>query len=303
MSIQARVLKQFLRIGRKALTDVDSPEHLRDKLDRLTKRMPPPPADLKFMRMPLGGCPATWVSPLSGHGLNGLIILYLHGGGYVFCSAGTTHRDLMGRLARTAGATVVGVDYRLAPEHQFPAAVNDAVAAYQELLSRGFSPKSIAIAGDSAGGGLTFASLLKLRDLGLPLPAAAVGISPWTDLAVTGSSCASNLKRDMLIPGDRLQEGVSWYLGDGDPRDPYASPLYGDHAGLPPSLIMVGGDEVLLDDSVRLADRMMQAGVEVQLEVWPGMQHVWPVFAPFLPEGAEAIVRIGGFLRRHLSLT
>lgn len=302
MSIQARLLRQALRIGRKALTDVDSPEHLRARLERLTRRMPPPPSDLKFMRADLGGCQATWVSPLSGKGLNGLVVLYLHGGGYVFCSAGTTHRDLMSRLARAAGATVVGVDYRLAPEHRFPAAVEDAVAAYEELLSRGFAPRSIAIAGDSAGGGLTFGALLKMRDMGLPLPAAAVGISPWTDLAITGSSLASNLKRDMLIPGDRLQEGVSWYLGSEDPLNPYASPLYGDHKGLPPSLIMVGGDEVLLDDSIRLADRMTQAGVAVELEVWPGMQHVWPVFAPILPEGVEAIMRIGGFLRRYMSL-
>ena len=302
MSLRGKLLTQVLRLGRKAMMEAGTPQRLRERIDGASRHMPPVPRDLKLTRTELAGCPAYWVSPLSGKGLNGLVVLYLHGGGYAFCSASNTHRDLISRIARTTGATVVGLDYRLAPENPFPAAVDDAVAAYRELLDRGFSPRSIAVAGDSAGGGLAFGALLKIRDDGLPMPAAVVGLSPWTDLAATGSTLVTNLKRDMLIPGDRLQEGIVWYLGDADPRTPYASPLYGDHAGLPPSLIMVGSDEVLLDDSVRLAERMEKAGVDVELQVWPGMQHVFPLFAPILPEGAEAIALIGGFLRKHLRL-
>jgi len=191
-------------------------------------------------------------------------------------------------------------DYRLAPEHPYPAALEDSIKVYKWLLEQGYKPEHIVIAGDSAGGGLTYGTVLKIRDLGLPLPAATAGMSPWTDLAVTGESVITNLKRDVLIPGDGLPEGAQYYLAGADPRDPYASPLYGDPTGLPPTMIQVSKDEVLLDDSRRLAAKYKAAGVPCELELWDGMPHVWQTLAMFIPEGKTAIKRMGDFIARHV---
>ena len=187
------------------------------------------------------------------------------------------------------------LQYRLAPEHPFPAALDDAVNAYRWLMAEGADPRRTAVMGDSSGGGLTFATLLRLRDEGVPLPAAAVALSPWTDLALTGPSLQRNSKADAMIRSDEAPRLADCYLAGADPRTPYASPLYGDPTGLPPTLIQVGSDEVLLDDSVRLAERMRAAGCEVELEVWPRMPHVWQVWARVMPEaraGARAHRRV-----------
>jgi epsilon-lactone hydrolase len=243
-----------------------------------------------------GGVRSEWIVPPGA--TEGRVLLYLHGGGYVVGSV-DMYRDLISRLARAAGARALGIDYRLAPEHPFPAAVEDATAAYRWLVSHGTAPARIAIAGDSAGGGLTLATLTALRDAGEPLPAAAACLSPWVDLQGIGASMTSKAAVDPFVQKEMIQFMAQQYLGDRDPRTPLAAPLYADLQGLPPLLIQVGTAEVLLDDATRIAERARAAGVEVSLEVWDDMIHVWQLFAPILPEGQQAIERIGAFIRAH----
>lgn len=224
------------------------------------------------------------------------VVLYVHGGGYVMGSAGS-HRDVTGRLSKAAGARVLSLNYRLAPEHPFPAPVDDAVAAYRWLLAQGISPGNIAVAGDSAGGGLAIATLLALRDAGEPLPAAGVGISPWVDMEGTGESMTTRAAVDPVVQKEGLLGMAKLYLGDADPKNPLAAPLHADLAGLPPLLLQVGDAETLLDDSTRLAEKARAAGVDVTLKVWDEMPHVWHLFAPILPEGRQAIDEIGSFFQ------
>jgi acetyl esterase/lipase len=195
------------------------------------------------------------------------------------------------------------VEYRLAPEHPFPAAVEDATAAYRWLLASGVRPAGIAIAGDSAGGGLTLATLVALRDAGDPLPAAAVCLSPWVDLEGIGDSMATKAAADPFVRKEMIQFMAQQYLGERSLRTPLAAPLYADLHGLPPLLIQVGTAETLLDDSTRIAERARAAGVSVTLDTWDNMIHVWQLFAPMLPEGQQAIERIGAFIREHTTLT
>jgi epsilon-lactone hydrolase len=197
---------------------------------------------------------------------------------------------------------VLALDYRLAPEHPHPAPVIDAVAGYRWLLEQGVAPEHVVIAGDSAGGGLTVATLLRARDEGFPMPAAAVPISPMVDLQATGESMVTRADADPMIDRAMALEIVQLFLGDGDRRDPHAAPLHGDLTGLPPLLIQVGDAEVLLDDSVRLADTARAAGVDVTLEVWPEMVHVFQASAGFVPEADAAIARIAEFCRAKLGL-
>ncbi|HVN63094.1 MAG TPA: alpha/beta hydrolase, partial [Candidatus Binataceae bacterium] len=208
-----------------------------------------------------------------------------------------THRALAGRISRASAARVLLIDYRLAPENPFPAAVEDAVAGYKWLLAQGQKPARLAIAGDSAGGGLTVAALVAIRDAKLPLPAAGVCLSPWVDLEGVGETMTSNDATDPMVHKEPLVDMAKLYLGGKDPRTPLAAPLYADLAGLPPMLIQVGGAETLLDDSRRIAERARKAGVNVTLEPWDDMIHVWQMFAPILDEGQKAIERIGEFVR------
>ena len=228
-------------------------------------------------------------------------ILFLHGGGYLLGSC-ATHRHLASRIAIAADARVLVPEYRLAPEHPFPAAVRDAVAVYDALLERGVAPAALAVAGDSAGGGLAAALLVSIRDAGRwPMPAAAVLLSPWTDLTLSAESYRT---RGELDPIDRLpllRRMVAHYVPDGEVRAALASPLLADLRGLPPQLIQVGDHEVLLDDSVKFAEKALAAGVDVELEVWPEMWHVWQQAAPALPEANEAIARIGAFVRKRVA--
>ncbi len=243
-----------------------------------------------------GGVPAEWVV-VPGASV-GRVILYLHGGGYVMGSI-NSHRDLATRLSRAAAARVLLIDYRLAPEHPHPAAVEDAVAAYRWLLSTGAAASRITVAGDSAGGGLTVATLVALRDGGTPLPAAGVCLSPWVDLEGIGDSMTTQAAADPMVQRDPLRKMAALYLAGQDPRTPLAAPLYANLSGLPPLLIQVGTAETLLDDSTRLAERARKAGVNVTLEPWEDMIHVFQAFAPILPEGREAIERIGAFVRQR----
>jgi acetyl esterase/lipase len=224
------------------------------------------------------------------------VILYLHGGGYVSGSL-LTHRALMGHLSRHANARVLALDYRLAPEHPYPAAIEDAWAAYWWLLGQGYAADRIVVAGDSAGGGLTLALLLALRDAHVPLPAAAICFSPWVDLALTGASLHKNGATD-YINTEILQATAQMYLDGRDPRNPLVSPLYGDLHGLPPLLIQVGSAELLYDDGRRLAQRARRAGVAVQFEAVPGMVHVWQFMYWIEPKARQAVQRAGRFARR-----
>ena len=237
-----------------------------------------------------------WLSPEKVTA-SGITILYLHGGGYYFCSP-ATHRGIVSPLAARSGARIFSLDYKLAPEHPFPAALDDALAAYRRLINDGASPASLVIAGDSAGGGLALATLLALRDAGDALPAGAVLFSPWTDLAATGASMTSNDGRDPMFFSRAFVPAGKLYLGDIDARNPYASPLYGQFDGLPPLFIQAGDTEVLLDDSTRVAEKAQAAGVSVDFEIWPDMPHVFQMFAPFVPEANRALDRAAGFIRQ-----
>jgi len=210
-------------------------------------------------------------------------------------------RDFTWRVADAARAQVLCIDYRLAPEHPFPAAVEDATAAYRWLIAHGAKSRHVAFIGDSSGGGLAIASMMRLRDEGSPLPSAAVLLSPWTDLALTGQSLAEYSFSDPIVQVELMPKAVELYLAGADPRSPYASPLYGDAAGLPPILIHVGSDEALRDDALRMAEHLRAMGCQVELEVWPRMVHVWHMFARILPEARAAIAHIGVFLQAKLS--
>jgi acetyl esterase/lipase len=249
------------------------------------------PAGVSFEVGTVGGVAGEWARPA---GAASHTLLYLHGGGYIACSP-KTYRSLTGACAKL-GFAVFTPDYRLAPEHPFPAAVEDAQAAWHGLVALGHAPETLTISGDSAGGGLAMALLLSLRDRGEALPAAAVLFSPWTDLAATGGSVVTNVRRESMLWGPSLAAGATLYLGSVDPRTPLASPLYADMAGLPPLLIHVGSREILLDDSLRLAERARAAGVRVELRVWPVLPHVWQLL-PFVPEAAESLALAAAFLK------
>jgi acetyl esterase/lipase len=250
------------------------------------------PPNVKITSATLGGVPGEWVE---GESAGAGVLIYLHGGGYFACSA-RTHRPYTTFFARR-GMRVFAPDYRLAPENHFPAAVEDAVAAYRGARNGG---TRMVIAGDSAGGGLALATMLKLREEGDALPAAAVLFSPMTDLAGTGKSRAT--KRCAMFYGKDMGRAAEFYLGDGDPHQPLASPLFADLRGLPPLLIHVGADETLLDDSTQLAERAAAAGVRVDMVVWPVVPHVWQLFYQFVPEGRQSLELASAYLRRALAV-
>ncbi len=253
--------------------------------------------DVTLTPVDAGGVPAEWsVTPSAAADT---ALLYLHGGGYVIGSV-ASHRHLVSELGRAAGMRTLALDYRLAPEHVFPAAVDDALAAYRWLLAEGVAPARIAVAGDSAGGGLTLALLLACKAAGLPQPAAAVAISPWVDLALTGASMDSKAAVDPMVQRDGVAMMAGHYLGNSDARTPLASPLYGDLAGIAPLFIQVGSEETLLDDAIRLVGAAGAAQVPVRLEVAPEMLHVWHFFHPMLAAGRDAITAAGDFLAGHL---
>lgn len=257
-----------------------------------------PTADgVTFEKLTIDDMAAEWVIPTITQ--NDAVILYLHGGGYCIGSI-NTHRSMVSFLANAAKAKTLMIDYRLAPENPFPAAVEDAVAAYRWLLGEGVSPQKITISGDSAGGGLTMATLVDLRDKGGPLPAAAAVLSPWVDLEGSGDSMTSKADVDPMVQKDGLLEMANAYLDGADPKTPLASPLYADLTGLPPLLIQVGSAETLLDDSIRLAEKARQAGVDVTLEEEDDMIHVWQVLVGLsVPESKEAIEGIARFIQQH----
>jgi epsilon-lactone hydrolase len=254
----------------------------------------PAEPDVIASQVDAGGVPADWVwvdTPEPDR-----VVLYLHGGGYVMGSR-NTHRGLAGRIARAARARVLLPDYRLAPEHPFPAALEDAAACWRWLVSEGHAPERMTIAGDSAGGGLALATLLALKAAGDPLPACAVALSAWTDLEGTGPTAEPGAVSDPMLTVEGLRSTGRQYAVD-DLRNPFAAPLHGDLAGLPPLLLQVGTREILLSDSTRLAEKARAAGVDVTLEIEDGLIHVWQMF-PDVPEAQRAVERIGRFIDRH----
>ena len=250
--------------------------------------------DAKCEKVDAGGVTAEWVA---APGIDAeRAVLYLHGGGYAIGSL-NTHRRLAYDISAASGARVLVIDYRLAPEHPFPAAVEDAAAAWRWMLAQGLDPKRIAIAGDSAGGGLTIATLVNLRDQKLGLPGCGVAISPWVDLEGLGASITGRAAQDPMVQKDGLLWMAGMYLADTDAKTPLAAPLHADLRGLPPVLVQVGTAETLLDDATRIAEKLHIAGVDVKLSIWPNMVHVFPFFAPILSEGRDGCVEIGTFIR------
>jgi epsilon-lactone hydrolase len=244
-----------------------------------------------------------WIEPTApNHPARRRCILYLHGGGYITMSA-RTHRSVTSRLAGWSDSSVFALDYRLAPEHPFPAALEDALTAYRALIAAGTHPARIVVAGDSAGGGLALALLLALRAAVEPLPAAAVLFSPWTDLAATGRSIIDNDTADVLFFGSWVALTARHYLGETPATNPLVSPVYADLTGLPPLLIQVSGSEVLLDDSRRVAENAKRSGVTATLQIWPGLPHGWHIFAPLLPEARAALRDAADFIRATLPRT
>jgi monoterpene epsilon-lactone hydrolase len=256
----------------------------------------PFPKNVKFSLETFGEVEGEWA--LSNDSSAGTL-LYLHGGGYFACSP-RTHRSITGAYA-LGGFSVFAPDYRLAPENPFPAAVEDALASYKAMLDRAPANR-LAIGGDSAGGGLALATLLAAKSAGLPMPACILLFSPWTDLAATGDSVVTNARQDSMLYGPKIAEGAEIYLNGADPKNPLASPLYGDLRGLPPLLIQVAAPEVLLNDSTRLADRAREAGVTVDLSIWENLPHAWQVNQLFLPEAKQALDQALEFAKAALAL-
>ncbi|MCW5830307.1 MAG: alpha/beta hydrolase [Deltaproteobacteria bacterium] len=282
-------------LGRTSAAEPFQPPEKRKKEDRMRFARLPAPKDATITSTTVGGVPALRLRHNSAKA--GRAILYFHGGGYVYLSP-LTHRGLGAALSKETGAEVVLLDYRMGPECPFPAAVEDAVAVWKALLAEGLKPDQAVFAGDSAGGGLTLAAMLELKQSGGPLPAGGVCLSPWTDLAMTGGSIASKAKADPMLTANDLSHFASCYLGGADPRNPLASPLYADLTGLPPLYIQVGSDEILLDDAIRLHEKAEKAGVRSELDVWDEMIHVWQVAVPLVPESREAVAKIGAWLSR-----
>jgi acetyl esterase/lipase len=292
---QLDVIVGMLRQG--GGVDLDQPAPLaRRQFEEMLARIPPPEGE--FTPAGAGGVAGLWSGPPGDEA--GGVLLYLHGGGYVIGDA-FNYRALWATLARAAGARGLAIDYRLAPEHPFPAAVEDAVTAYSWLLQQGHPPGRIVLAGDSAGGGLCVAALVRALRQGLPMPAGMVAISPWVDLACSGTSIKTKAAEDPSLDLDGLLNCARQYLGPARADDGLASPIHAELEGLPPMLIQVGSAEILLDDAVRLAGAAGAAGVEVSLQIWPHMPHVWHAFGFMLDEGARATKDAGAFLKARLA--
>ncbi len=269
-------------------------------LENYAGRAVPLPTGTLVEAVNVDGIPAEWVRPSAADAQR--VVLYLHGGAYMLGSL-QSHRDLVARLSHAAGVRSLQIAYRLAPEHVFPAALEDALTAYRWLLAHGTQPEHIVLAGDSAGGGLSLALLQSIRSEKLPMPAGAALISPWTDLAGTVESRVTRDAADPIFSGAGINALAQFYAGAEDKANPLLSPINADLQGFPPLLIEVGRDEVLLDDSLQLADHARTAQVQVELTVWEDMWHVFQTYAPFLPAGQQSLENIGRFIRRQTLLS
>lgn len=298
----AEELKSFLRNW--AATLAARPDMPLDELRQMFEHwgdVTGEPGGADYIEADAGGVPALWAAPKGCS--EERVVLCLHGGGYVTASM-YTHRKVYGHLAKAIGCRALIPHYRRAPEHVHPAPVDDALTTYRWLLDQGIRPGHIALTGDSAGGALAVTTLLRARERNLPMPAATMPLSPWVDMEITGETLVSNREKDVLVQKEVVEVMATTFLGEGGNRqDPLANPLYADLNGLPPMYIQVGGDETLLDDSRRLAERARKAGVDVRLDVFPEMQHVFQFAAGHAPEADDAIRKLALWVRPKLGLT
>lgn len=296
-SIRSRIIQRIMRDTKDALLGNLPIEVRRRRIDTTARRSIRVPRGVCLKTVSANGVPSDWLEP--DDAIPGRAILYLHGGAYVICSP-STHRGLAGNIARASQARLLLIDYRLAPENPFPAALDDSLIAFQWLLEKGYAPENIAIGGDSAGGGLSLATALSLRDTNMKMPAALFLLSPWTDLTFSGESIRTRADRDPLLQVNDDGWLVKSYANGLPLTYPYISPLFADLHDLPPTFIQVGTEEILFDDSFRLEQKARLAGVNVTLETWPGMWHVFQGFAPYVPESHKAIKNIGEFIKGRL---
>jgi epsilon-lactone hydrolase len=289
-------LNQIMELMKQGGPDFkDETGKVRSDFDQLLASLPVDET-LAFGTRTIGGIEGVW---LAGEDRQDRVLLYLHGGAYVVGTA-FGYRSLAANVARAAGTSLFSPEYRLAPEHRYPAAIDDALDAYRGLLEEGFAPEQIVVAGDSAGGGLAAALLVAIKDAGLSQPAGAWLLSPWADLSLTGETVLSKAGEDKLLDAPGLSKTAGDYLNGADPRTPLASPIYADLSGLAPLFIHAGSTEILLDDAVRLAARAGAAGTSARLEIGAGLFHDWPLFAFMLSEGRDALAAAGEFLAARL---
>ncbi|MBN1265473.1 MAG: alpha/beta hydrolase [Anaerolineales bacterium] len=268
---------------------IQEQRHRQENAVRLSRRLP---LGIEYQTVDVNGIPSAWFTPSD---CSPGAILYLHGGAYCLGSI-NTHREMVGRMAEAVNKRLLVIEYRLAPEHPYPAALEDAQTAWQWLLDQDLEPKQLFLAGDSAGGGLVLALLLALRDAGRQMPAGAICLSPWTDLTMESTSAFDKAAVDPILNREHLAKKAHWYAGDFSIKNPLISPLYGDFSGLPPLLFQVGSDELLLDDSTRAAETARTDGVEVTLEIYEEMFHVFQM-VPFLPATKKALQSIHNFIK------
>lgn len=293
MSLRTRILRKLVALQMSGWSR-GSIEAQRARQERTTKYVRLP-ADIHCRPVSVAGIAAEWIE---APGADSGVLLHLHGGAFALGSINVS-REWVARLARATRTRALIIDYRLAPEHPYPAALDDATAAYLWLLQEGVEPSGIILAGGSAGGGLALSTLVRLRDTGHPFPAGAVFMSPWMDLALTGDSIQEKAQADPILAASDLDTYAGYYAGKVKRTEPLLSPLYADLRGLPPLLIQVGSEEILLDDAVRCAGKARAAGVDVTLEIWDGMFHVFQMF-PFLSETRRALESIAAFVSRRL---
>jgi monoterpene epsilon-lactone hydrolase len=295
-SIRSRIFYLLLKYQTSRADKNVTLQQRRMALEDAARRLPMPP-HVDVQQTTVGNIPAEWLRPVGT--TDNRAVLYLHGGAYTMGSC-RTHRALASRIAIASGTCVLQPEYRLAPEYPFPAALQDGMAVYRWLIDYGISPHKMVVAGDSAGGGLALALTVLLRDKGVPLPAAIACLSPWADLELTGESLTTRAKVDPICSLEESRFHAAHYVGNNNPRAPLISPIYADLHGLPPTLTQVGDREILLSDAIRLTERARKDGVDADLEVWDGMWHVWHLLARYVPEGQQAVDKIGAFIRKHI---
>ena len=297
-SLQSHLFRFIIRASTSRMRHGASVAQMRRMTENGTRFMRPPRGATVTL-VEAGGVPARWLYAAGVPAER--VILYIHGGGFTL-GWNNQYYGMLHYLSKTANARILAIDYRLAPEHPFPAALDDCVAAYRWLLQQGIPPQQLAIAGDSAGGNLTLTTMLALRDAHDPLPAVAACLSPGVDFTLSSETSTTPTPNDPVLSPAYIKTSTRDYLGDADPQNPLLSPIFADLHGLPPLLIQVGSDELLLSDAQRITERARAADVEVVLTVWPHMWHVFQLFAPTLPEGRQAINAIGAFISIHLAL-
>ncbi len=305
MSVKGKMLHLMMRyrhllkgkIRKEVITKNTSIEKLRRECDEAAERLVGTSEGIAIETVDSAPVYAEWIIPEGAE--ENKAILYFHGGCFIMGNA-KSHRGIVSNFVNQIGYKALIFDYRLAPEFPAPAAVNDSVAVYLWMLEQGYHPEDIIFAGDSAGGGIEFGTLIKLRDDGIPLPAACVAFSPSLDMTISGESHKTRAKADPCTPKGASETYYHYYVGDGDPKNPYVSPLFGDLTGLPPIMIHVGNDEVMRDDSTRFGESADSYGVEVHVRVWKGMFHCFPLLAPMFEEATEAMKQVSTFIHRNM---